>query len=74
MNNYFNTKQGIRDLFDFIINMPIYFELDELKEIQASDDPFTYEEIFDLLDEELNRPDDEINREVVDFYLNILLG
>lgn len=48
----------------------IHFSVDELRKIQQSDDPFTNEELNDLLDEELNKPIDEMDTDVVDFLVN----
>lgn len=73
MNNYTLSNQDNNDLSDIIFNLePIYFDVDELKEIQSGENPFTYNEIIHLLDKELERPADEINYSAVEFYLNIL--
>lgn len=48
----------------------IHFSVDELRKIQQSDDPFTNEELNDLLDEELNKPIDKMDTDVVDFLVN----
>ncbi len=48
----------------------IHFSVEELKAIQQSNDPFTNEELNILLDEELNRPVDEMDTDVVDFLID----
>lgn len=56
-----------------LIFEPIYFSVDELKEIQMSNNPFTDEEIENIMDEELNKSNYEnINCEVVEFCLDYL--
>lgn len=48
----------------------IHYSVEELKAIQKSDNPFTNEELNDLLDEELSRPIDEMDTDVVDFLVD----
>ncbi len=64
------------NIASFIITFsskPIRFSVESLKEIQQSDDPFTNEELRDLLDEELNRPTDEMDTDVIDFLINEII-
>lgn len=62
----------IDDIFAFI-NTPIYFTVDELKELQSSDHPFTDEKIEDIMDSELEKENYmDINCDVVDFCLDWL--
>lgn len=73
MDSYNLIEQDNSDLIDIVLNSkPIYFEVDELKEIQSGDNPFTYNEIINLLYEEMKRPAEEVNYSAVEFYLNIL--
>lgn len=52
---------------------PIYFTVEELKEIQSSEDPFTYDEIKDIMFQELEKKDyEDINCDVVDYCLKLL--
>lgn len=56
-----------------LINTPIYFTLDELVEIQSSDDPFNDDEIYSIMCDELERSDyEDINTDVVDYCLDWL--
>ncbi|MCI9145366.1 MAG: hypothetical protein HFJ97_03265 [Eubacterium sp.] len=48
----------------------MHFSVEEIKAIQQSDNPFTDEELNDLLNEELNKPVDEMDTDVVDFLIN----
>lgn len=62
-------KLAYKQLFIKILE-PMYFTLDELVSIQLSSDPFTNEEIEDILDTELDKKNyQEINFDVVDFCL-----
>lgn len=74
MNCIFKTFQKvIINIASFIIafsSKPIHFSVENLKEIQQSDDPFTNEELRDLLDEELNKPTNEMDTDVIDFLVN----
>lgn len=66
----------IINIASFIIafsSKPIRFSVENLKEIQQSDNPFTNEELRDLLDEELNRPTDEMDTDVIDFLINEII-
>lgn len=65
MNIIMSTMEKFIRLLD-----TIYFSVDELRKIQQSDDPFTNEELNDLLDEELNKPIDKMDTDVVDFLVN----
>jgi len=62
-------KQLSKQLLDKVFE-PIYFTVEELIEIQSSDDPFSKEELCDLLDTELARPYKEMNVDVVEFCLS----
>lgn len=53
-----------------ILNENIYFNVEELNQIQSSDDPFTIEELMDLLNTELDRTYEKMNIEAVEFYLD----
>ena len=48
----------------------IHFSVEELKSIQKSNEPFTIDELKNLLDEELSRPINEMNTNVVEFLLD----
>lgn len=54
--------------FDELLK-PIYFSLEELRSIQGSDDPFTISELKNILEDELERPIDEMNTDVIDYLL-----
>lgn len=59
-------------LLDEILK-PIYFTVEELKEIQSSEDPFTYDEIEDIMFQELDKKDyEDINCDVVNYCLELL--
>lgn len=59
-------------LLDEILK-PIYFTVEELKEIQTSEDPFTYDEIKDIMFQELDKKDyEDINCDVVNYCLELL--
>lgn len=47
----------------------IYFSVAELIEIQKSNDPFTISELKNILEDELERPIDEMNTDVIDYIL-----
>lgn len=52
---------------------PIYFTVEELKEIQSSEDSFTHDEIKDIMFQELEKKDyEDINCDVVDYCLELL--
>ena len=52
---------------------PIYFTVEELKSIQESDDPFTFEEIRNIFQDELDKENhEEINSDVIDYCLALL--
>lgn len=59
------SKQMINKIFE-----PMYFTVEELIRLQSSDDPFSQEELFDLLASELNRPYDEMNTDVIEYCLD----
>lgn len=63
------VKQLTNQLVDKVFE-PIYFTIEELLEIQSSDDPFLKEELCDLLDTELAKPYKEMNVDVVEFCLS----
>lgn len=52
----------------------IHFSVEELKSIQKSNEPFTIDELKNLLDEELSRPINEMNTNVVEFLLDKING
>lgn len=54
--------------FDELLK-PIYFSLEELRSIQGSDDPFTISELKNILEDELERPIDEMNTDVIEYLL-----
>lgn len=71
--DYISETLDANHLIDSLFNLsPIHFEIDELKEIQSGDNPFSYEEILDLLDEELKKTAEEINYSAVEYYLRVL--
>ncbi len=73
-SNSDSIKELVYDQLIASIKEPIYFTLDELIEIQSSNDPFTNEEIEDILDTELDRDNyEDINCDVVDFCVDWLL-
>ncbi len=48
----------------------MHLSVEEIEAIQQSDNPFTDEELNDLLNEELNKSVDEMDTDVVDFLIN----
>lgn len=52
----------------------IHFSVEELKSIQKSNEPFTIDELKKLLDEELSRPINEMNTNVVEFLIDKING
>lgn len=65
-------KEVLMQLLDEILK-PIYFTVEELKEIQTSEDPFTYDEIKDIMFQELDKKDyEDINCDVVNYCLELL--
>lgn len=61
------------NLFTDILFTPIHFSLEELIEIQASDNPFTDEELYSIMCDELNRENYvDINCDVVDYCIENL--
>lgn len=65
-------KEVLMQLLDEILK-PIYFTVEELKEIQSSEDPFTYDEIKDIMFQELDKKDyEDINCDVVNYCLEIV--
>lgn len=59
------TKQLFVNIFE-----PMYFTVQELAEIQEGDEPFSKEELSELLDEELERPYQEMNADVIEYCLD----
>lgn len=62
------SMSAMKKFFNFLDDS-IRFSVDELKAIQESDDPFTNEELNALLDEELSRPPDKMDTDVVDYLI-----
>ena len=65
-------KEVLMQLLDEILK-PIYFTVEELKEIQSSNDPFSHDEINDIMIQELEKDNYmDIDCDVVNYCLELL--
>lgn len=62
-------EQVSKQLFDKIFE-PEHFTVDQLIKIQKSDEPFSEEELFDLVESEFDRPCEEMNTDVINYCLD----
>lgn len=59
------TKQLLDKIYE-----PTYFPVEDLIKIQSSDEPFSKEDLLDLLKSELHRPNQEMNVDVIKYCLD----
>lgn len=69
MHRKYIIEKIVNDILKALGFDDIYFSVAELIEIQKSNDPFTISELKNILEDELERPIDEMNTDVIDYLL-----
>lgn len=69
MHRKYIIEKIVNDILKALGFDDIYFSVAELIEIQKSNDPFTISELKNILEDELERPIDEMNTDVIDYIL-----
>lgn len=67
-----NLIQDNKQFFEWV-NTPIEFTAEELQGIMNSDEPFTEEELKDIIDTELKKHYKEINTDIIDVCVSAIL-